>query len=155
MIKLPNLIIWNASVTCMFSAVITGYLEMIHIELCCSMQTCVVYCHVACLTPLLVLCFVLSCCWQWAAFEKLLYLPCTVGGACPSPMVLYLTQWPPSRCLTPRKWLPLWTITSSKIACAHFTRATALSNPHANWLQLCRSSLCLAAACSDNSVVCL
>lgn len=64
-------------------------------------------------------CVFLFCCQQWAAFEKLLYLPCTFG-ACPSPMVIYLTQWPSSYCLTPHKWLPLWTI----IACSHIKPTT-------------------------------
>lgn len=37
----------------------------------------------------------------------------------------YLTQWPPPCSLTPHKWLPLWTITSFKIACSDITPATA------------------------------
>lgn len=37
----------------------------------------------------------------------------------------YLTQWPPPCSLTPHKWLPLWNITSFKIACSDITLATA------------------------------
>lgn len=46
------------------------------------------------------LCFVLFCCWQWAAFEKLLYLPYTVG-ACPSPMVIFTSHSGHHRALLP------------------------------------------------------
>lgn len=48
----------------------------------------------------LFLCFVLFCCRQWAAFEKLLYLPCTVG-ACPSPMVIFTSHNGHHRALLP------------------------------------------------------
>ena len=85
---LISVLFWNALLTRMLSAVITVYFkndsQLSFVVACCTLSRCL---------PDVTTCVcVLSCCRQWAAFEKPLYLPCTVG-ACPSPMVTFTSRY--------------------------------------------------------------
>lgn len=125
---------WNASLTCMFSGVIA--LHIIRGEallFCLSMWLCLCHVTLPAWRHHLCLCFVLltvSCFWEAS-------LPAMHRwGLSDSNDHFYLTLWPPSH-----KRLPLWTITSFRLACSQTLHR---SNPYPSRLQLCCTWPCFA-----------